>query len=55
MKAKFLMFGSCVEAIIFLLLDNLHDYTFNQYILESRKFVHDMTRRNIIKKTYHYY
>ena len=31
MNAKISVFVICVEAIIYLLLNNLHDFTFNSY------------------------
>ena len=37
MNAKISVFVICVEAIIYLLLNNLHDYTFNLEIYQTTK------------------
>ena len=39
MNAKIAMFVTCVEAIIYLLLCNLHDCTFNVALFAIQKYV----------------
>ena len=40
MNSKISVFVICVEVIIYLLLDNLHDFTFKQWSIASKDNFH---------------